>query len=203
MRAELIAAKLQIAQLSGANLELRQEVSTLRRQINRAGCSSNSSLWNSVAHLSLRDRPVKPTESDKQSPVAFHGRPVQSEADRRAIAQALTGHKTFNAFDVESIDQVAQAMVALDFGPGDTVIYQGDDTDDRFFVVSSGEYSVFVAGQGDSPKHTYQTGGCFGEIALRYGTSRKATVRCVVGGTLWALKRADYLAHMGRLKGDR
>ena len=97
-------------------------------------------------------------------------------------------------------------MVALDYGPGDVVIKQGDTEDQFFFVVCSGQYSVHVeddptaegkfaalTGGADAPKFTYVAGGTFGELALKYGNARKATIRCDVGGTLWALARDDYL----------
>ena len=76
---------------------------------------------------------------------------------------------------------------------GDEIIRQGDVEDTCFYVVASGEYSVLVASKGDAPVHVYRMpGDSFGELALRYGSPRKATVRCLAPGFLWSITRAQY-----------
>ena len=81
-------------------------------------------------------------------------------------------------------------MVPTDFTAGDIVIRQGDTEDDRFYVVASGEFSVVAASMAgaaasdasEAPLHVYKCGGSFGELALRYGNARKATIRCDARG---------------------
>ena len=202
LRSELALAKLQLALMAGDNDEYRHELSKLRRRFNiipgiaaSIAVTSGASVWTrwisswltywksdttqSDAHTSIVTRPPAPSIS----PAA-----TLSEARR-----ALAVHKTFSSFTAEQLDAVIAALVEVPCRPGDVIIRQGDAEDTRFFIVSSGEYSVLVHATGSAPVHTYGTvGDSFGELALRYGSPRKATVICDAGGVLWALAREHF-----------
>ena len=75
------------------------------------------------------------------------------------------------------------------------IVCREGDKGDYFYVVESGVYAVYKAGE---HIHTYRiTDGSdnkpsFGELALMYARPRAATVRCVEPGTLWALDRSGF-----------
>ena len=83
-------------------------------------------------------------------------------------------------------------MSAYEFVVDDMVIREGDAEDDLFFIVKSGEYSARVSARDDECVAQYQAGGSFGELALRYGSARRATITCSASGVLWALDRAAF-----------
>ena len=118
--------------------------------------------------------------------------PVEDAADRSEIAGALSRHKTFIGFSREQLDAAAAQMRFHRVDVGQIVITEGDADDDLFFIVKSGEYSARVKSRGAERVATYAAGGSFGELALRYGTPRKATVVCDAAGVLWALDRSAF-----------
>lgn len=72
---------------------------------------------------------------------------------------------------------------------GEDIITQGDDGD-NFYVMSEGNAKVIVDGK---EVFEYKDGqGCFGELALIYGSPRAATVRAVEAMTLYAMDRMTY-----------
>ena len=71
------------------------------------------------------------------------------------------------------------AMFEVRFKEGDTIIEQGDQSGDHFYVVDEGECDIYVSIDGNEPMHVQHVspGGSFGELALIYGTARAATVK--------------------------
>jgi len=133
-------------------------------------------------------------EQAPASPMTEHrrgGRPINAAECSSALSH-LSEHKTFACFSMEQLKATAAAMTAHDYGEGEVVIREGDTDDERFFIVSSGQWEATVHARGGEPVATYTTGGSFGELALRYGSARKATVTCRINGTLWALDRSTF-----------
>ena len=48
--------------------------------------------------------------------------------------KVLSTHKTFRGVDRGKLEAVAASMFAVDFGPGELVIRQGDTNDDLFYI---------------------------------------------------------------------
>jgi len=71
---------------------------------------------------------------------------------------------------------------------GEVIIQQGDEGD-NFYVIDHGEVEVFVDG---NLVIVIGEGGCFGELALIYGTPRAATVKAKTDVKLWGLDRDSY-----------
>lgn len=188
LRAELAAAKLQIAQLAGERDELAHEVHRLSAKPQQ----QDPSWW--PPFLST----WPPGVSSASSSAAIKGEAAApcatSEPMPISLAGSITSGKAgsmFAGFSSEALDKIRLAMTELTYGTGDTVLQQGEPGD-TFYVVGSGEFVVLIDQKGDTPVFTYSAGGNFGELALKYRGPRKATIRCTVSGTLWGLHRLDY-----------
>lgn len=209
LRSELAQAKLQLALMAGDNDEYRHELSQLRRRFNiipgtgiaaSIAVASGASVWTRrISSLTFWKSDT--TQSDAQTtivtrPMAVLDPPAPSISPAATLSEArraLAVHKTFSSFTAEQLEAVVDALVEVLCRPGDVIIRQGDTEDTRFFIVSSGKYSVLVHATGSAPVHTYRTvGDSFGELALRYSSPRKATVICDAGGVLWALTRDHF-----------
>jgi CRP-like cAMP-binding protein len=88
-----------------------------------------------------------------------------------------------------------------EYGPGETVVRQGDPGD-RLYVVKSGILEVLSLSS-DSPEPVpiayLGTGEVLGELALLTGSPRSATVRCPQGAELFAVEKAVFLDLMEQL----
>lgn len=145
-----------------------------------------------AAAPATESRPASSSAPPAPTPAASAGQPVENEADRATIRAILSRHKTFQGFTPTQISNCVSRMVCHEFCVCDTVIREGDTEDDLFYIVRSGEYSASVKARGDEQVAKYAEGGTFGELALRYGSPRKATVVCGAAGVLWALDRATF-----------
>lgn len=141
------------------------------------------------------------SNQDKQNYV----KPVhaKTDADKKTIIdilkkneklQVLFGHLT----DAALLD-VVMAFYNMDVARNVNVIQQGDEGD-RFYIVSEGEFHIFVARRGEDGQLGASTkvlevgpGAAFGELALMYNAPRAATVTCVVDrARVWALDSRDF-----------
>ncbi|SOX55186.1 hypothetical protein MAAFP003_3872 [Mycobacterium ahvazicum] len=114
--------------------------------------------------------------------------------ERRAPAQreeldAIRSVAAFRPLSVAAADQLASSLIATHTADGDVVVRQGESADDMFLIGSG----VFEAVVDDQPVRTLRDGDHFGEIALLFDVPRTATVRCLQAGTLWRLRRQDFL----------
>jgi anion transporter len=108
-------------------------------------------------------------------------------------AENILSIPIFSALSREDVAKVLGKMEEVSFGPGATIVRQGD-IGDAFFVIQSGAVQVVVdSGAGNSeivavlgPKD------CFGEMALLSGEQRSATIVSVKETFLWRLKREDW-----------
>ncbi|MBM4297126.1 MAG: cyclic nucleotide-binding domain-containing protein, partial [Deltaproteobacteria bacterium] len=108
-------------------------------------------------------------------------------------AESILSIPIFSALSREDVAKVLGKMEEITYGPGATIVRQGD-LGDAFFVIQSGAVQVVVdSGAGNSeivavlgPKD------CFGEMALLSGEQRSATIVSVKETILWRLKREDW-----------
>lgn len=107
----------------------------------------------------------------------------------REELDAIMGVEAFRPLSVAAANQVASALVALRPAVGDEIVRQGDHSEDMF-LIASGVFDAAVDGQ---HVRTLHDGNHFGEIGLLFDVPRTATVRCVQAGTLWRLRREDFL----------
>jgi CRP-like cAMP-binding protein len=75
---------------------------------------------------------------------------------------------------------------------GDTIVRQGEDGDDVFFILD-GTYDVLISHFGHEPDFisTLNAGDSFGELGVLYDVPRTSTVRCTSAG------------HILRIPGER
>lgn len=77
---------------------------------------------------------------------------------------------------------------------GETIIRQGEDGDDVFFVID-GSYDVLISHFGQPPDfiRVLRAGDSFGELGVLYDVPRTATVRCTEGGHILRVPGQTFL----------
>jgi predicted MFS family arabinose efflux permease len=103
---------------------------------------------------------------------------------------AIKNVQAFGPLSVAAANQLASALIPLQPAEGDVVVRQGEPAEDMF-LIGSGVFEAAVDGE---QVRTLHHGDHFGEIALLFDAQRTATVRCVQAGTLWRLRRDDFLS---------
>jgi CRP-like cAMP-binding protein len=115
-------------------------------------------------------------------------------ADFQMIKASVLSNFLFRHLDDEMLSKLVERMREVRCEAGRIVCREGDKGD-FFYVVESGVYAVYKAGE-LVHAYTVQEGldskPCFGELALMYAKPRAATVRCTQPGTLWALDRQGF-----------
>ena len=99
----------------------------------------------------------------------------QDEEYARRV-DALSRVDVFRALDARSVDRLARRLRRVVFGPGETILRQGDPGD-SLYVVRGGKVAVQIGVLGASKEiATLTDGQFFGEMSLMTGESRAATV---------------------------
>ncbi len=104
--------------------------------------------------------------------------------------QLLRGVAMFAPLPMSAIEELADNLVPLTFGPGETLMRTGD-VGDRFLLIDSGTIQVEADG---AAVRTIGPGGYCGEIALLRGIPRTATVRTMTDVTAFGLSSLDFVA---------
>ena len=142
---------------------------------------------------------VSAEADDKSASVEEYIKRVYPKTEEASafIMATVTESALFSGVSNEQRQDLVDAMQEILVSPGEMVIQQEDEGSD-FFVVQSGEYSVLLKQVGEEPVHRYHSGGMFGELALLYNQPRAASIRCEVGGKLYALDRQTFRAVLRR-----
>lgn len=107
---------------------------------------------------------------------------------RGAPIESLRRVPLFADLGVRDLQQIARLFKARRFLEGETVIKEGSGGA-AFFVIESGEATVFVSGK---RKSTLKPGDYFGEIALIDAGTRTATVTAASELVCWGLTYWDF-----------
>jgi len=132
-----------------------------------------------------------PEEDDEEAEKAVF---PKSDEQRSRLSDAVQAILLFRALDPLQMQEVLDAMFERKVSPGENVIVQGDDGD-NFYVIESGEYSIYVQMEGSAEPRkvgTYDNKGSFGELALMYNMPRAATITADSEGSLWAMDRTTF-----------
>ena len=146
-------------------------------------------------------------EEEAATPLATP-RHLKSKRESAEIESAVKANFLFRHLNEDQKRVLFDAFYKTKVSAGDVIIKQGDKGD-RFYVIRTGVYEVFVKGADEASKmsehgslvHTYRSSAdqlvgnpSFGELALMYGKPRAATVIACEDGELWALDRKTFKA---------
>jgi len=138
-------------------------------------------------------------DEDALSEIAAMGETKTDEQVKRLLAE-MESNFLFESVDVKHKKTVIRALTERKVRAGEYVIRQGDHGD-FFYIIDSGKFAVFVRseaiprasdGLDGEEKKVFDGRGCFGELALMYDQPRKATVKALTDGKLWALDRSTF-----------
>jgi CRP-like cAMP-binding protein len=88
----------------------------------------------------------------------------------------------------------AQGLEVAWFGPGETIVREGDQAD-RFYIIESGQVEGTPSSHdADSHALTMQAGDYFGEVGLLAARTRTVTVRAISEVRVVSLDRARFHA---------
>uniref|UniRef100_A0A6A7G739 cGMP-dependent protein kinase n=1 Tax=Hirondellea gigas TaxID=1518452 RepID=A0A6A7G739_9CRUS len=111
---------------------------------------------------------------------------------KELIRDAVTKNILFANLDVVQLTEIVDAMYRKNVPSGDTIITQGE-SGDKFYVVESGCFEVFVTKEGTTRMVVKRVRGTsFGELALMYNSPRAATVKAVADSVVWAVDRMEF-----------
>lgn len=109
---------------------------------------------------------------------------LKSEETRAVLFGALLDHFLFETLSEEDLIQIVDCMSPLSVLSGEVIITEGE-AGDLFYCLETGTVSACVNNIGEVMK--YESGGCFGELALLYNCPRAASVIAVSDCSLWTL----------------
>ena len=135
--------------------------------------------------------PSKDT-SDAESKIPSH---PKTDDEMARLKEAMGNAFLFRSLDPDQSHKVAMALVPQDFKAGETVITEGEEVANHFYVVEKGILDCFKknSSTGQNEKvFEYDNSGAFGELALLYNQPRAATVTARTDSKLWALDRATF-----------
>ncbi len=121
----------------------------------------------------------------------FAGGPLVRADRSGAIRAAVDRSELFAPLSPEERARLSEGARTLRFGPGETIVHEGDATS-SMFLVASGRVAVSVKGAADDSQKVamLDPGSAFGEISLLTGEPRTASVRCVEEAVLVEIDKA-------------
>ena len=107
------------------------------------------------------------------------------------IETAIAGNILFKDLSQGQKNQLYEAMWEETVGPGEseTIIKQGDEDADNFYIIDSGTVDIVV---NDAKVADITAGASFGELALMYFAPRAATCKAATECTLWVMDRMTF-----------
>lgn len=118
----------------------------------------------------------------------------KDDATMASLKASVETNVLFQHLEESELKSVLDAMFEVSPKAGDIIIQQGDEGD-NFYVIDKGTTEVLISSEdGGEPNIVGEVkdGGCFGELALIYGTPRAATIRAKTDCHLWAIDRNSY-----------
>jgi small-conductance mechanosensitive channel/CRP-like cAMP-binding protein len=137
--------------------------------------------------------PYRVRELQRSSPRQDSGHPAAVDAS--LTAELLRRSWLFAQLDPAKVEQLAPLVRCLRFGPGETIVGEGDEGDALFQVVQ-GEVEVFKADGSPLGRSVAVLGSdqIFGEMTVCTGEPRSATVRSRRECLLLEVERDDFLS---------
>ncbi|KAF0974068.1 hypothetical protein FDP41_006678 [Naegleria fowleri] len=142
-----------------------------------------------------RRRAVSSEVLDESKPLTAEELQVHHKTpeEMSKLREALASNALFTSLEPEDLKIILDAMFEVNVKKGDTIIRQGDEQGDLFYVIYSGECEALKKnGNEEKVVKDYSAGDAFGELALIYGTPRAATVRAKSDCKLYAIDRVTF-----------
>jgi len=133
----------------------------------------------------------------------------KSDSEKRTMMKALKANK--NLTDIVDLDE-SKCKQLIDVAweetvePGTSIIEQGSDQADYFYIVKKGTFDVFIKVADDKKKSgddkgvqkvlSIEAGGSFGELALIFYAPRAATVKAKEKAVVWVVDRGSFKSVM-------
>lgn len=107
------------------------------------------------------------------------------------IETAIAGNILFKDLGQGQKNALYEAMWEETVGPGEseTIIKQGDEDADNFYIIDSGKVDIIV---NEQKVAQISDGASFGELALMYFAPRAATCKAATECTLWVMDRMTF-----------
>ena len=110
----------------------------------------------------------------------------------------LTSVPIFANLSGEQLQSLPEKLQPRRYQRGE-VIFHEDDPADRMHIIVDGRVKIFIASEDGRERDIalFQSGDCFGEMALLDGSSRSATATAVAATETMVLFRQDFLDFLG------
>eukprot|EP00808_Paulinella_micropora_P019233 g7299.t1 len=109
----------------------------------------------------------------------------KTEQEQRIIIRALKSVIMLRTLEEGQLIKIAEAMQPRDVKKGDTLITQGERSEE-FYICADGKFHVWVDGKQVAHKNA---GQFFGELALMHSALRSASVTAAKDSKVWQITR--------------
>ncbi|MDR1760467.1 MAG: Crp/Fnr family transcriptional regulator [Fibrobacter sp.] len=112
-----------------------------------------------------------------------------------SVIDLLRGIELFSGLQDEQLEELSAFMTVKDFFEGETIIREGDDSQQALFLVASGAVKVFMTGSDgrETILSLLGRGDFFGEMSIIDGGVRSASVKAISETKLLLLPRDHFL----------